>query len=66
MKGALSPPHGVSLSEAAAILGICPELRISCQHNPSLTTAFARVALIMCIMHALSGIISSFNEHILT
>lgn len=66
MKGALSPPRGVSLSEAAAILGVRPEVHISCQHNPSLTTAFARVAVIICIMHCLFGIISAFNEHILT
>jgi len=34
--------------------------------NPSLTTAFARVAAINCIMHSVSGIISTFNERILT
>lgn len=57
MKGALSPPHGVNLLEAAVILCIRPEVHISC-----LTTAFARVAVILCIMHSLSGINSTFNE----
>lgn len=60
-KRALSPPHGVSLSEAAVIPCMHPEVHISCQ-KPSLTTAFARVAGIICITHSLSGIISTFNE----
>lgn len=62
--GTLSPPHGVSSAEVEVILG--PGVHISSQHSPSLSTAFATGALISPITHSLSGIISMFNEHILT
>lgn len=61
---ALSPPHGMSSAEAAAIQGL--GVHLSSQHNPSLSSAFATGALISPIIHSLSGIINTFNECILT